>query len=72
MSYTETPLTYAIKKKNAEMVEFLIDHGANVNQLLNIHGYTYHPLTIAKNRKYSNPKIVKMLLQHGAIEYNND
>ena len=56
-----TYLTYAIYKKDAEAIEILIKHKADVNFAPSDSGY---PLNIAIKKKQ--PKIVKMLLAAGA------
>lgn len=57
-----TPLHYAVSLGNLELVEFLVEHGANINAK-DINGVT--PLHIAaKNGHFS---IVKFLVKHGAL-----
>ncbi len=58
----KTILHYAIKKRSAEMVEFLIDHGADVNSLTEYSGLT--PLHIAS--KQGSLEIVQLLIDEGA------
>lgn len=56
-----TPLTLAIEDENAEMVQFLLEHGANPNISGN---YLLEPMCIAVNQGLED--IVKLLLNHGA------
>ena len=57
-----TPLMYAIMDHNFNIVEFLVDHGADIN-LCNFKGQS--PLKIAY--KYDDEKIASYLLEKGAI-----
>ena len=57
-----TPLMYAIMNHNFDIVEFLVDHGADIN-LCNFKGQS--PLKIAY--KYDDEKIASYLLEKGAI-----
>ncbi|KAF8538791.1 putative ankyrin repeat protein, partial [Trichophaea hybrida] len=65
--YDQTPLSYAIKEKDAEWVKLLIKNGAHVNET-NRKGET--PLFFigqpGKDRKSSDPKIAEILLNAGA------
>ena len=60
-----TPLMYAIMDHNFDIVEFLVDHGADIN-LCNFKGQS--PLKIAY--KYDDEKIASYLLEKGAIDKN--
>jgi len=55
-------LFYAIKKDNEEMIKYLIENGANLNDV-NSFGDT--PFICAM--KFGNQKIIEYLLQHGAL-----
>ena len=57
-----TPLTLAIKTGNIEIINFLIDHGADINQMDRYSQNT--PLTTAIS--HANPDIVQLLIQAGA------
>jgi ankyrin repeat protein len=62
----ENSLTIAILHNNYEMVEFLIENGADVNQKLNA---AETPLSVA--RYYNADKqIIDLLLSHGATQNN--
>ena len=56
-----TPLIFAARENNIEVVNFLIEHGADVNAK-NVYGDT--PLSVAENGK--NIKIVEILTANGA------
>ncbi|MBP5262237.1 MAG: ankyrin repeat domain-containing protein [Clostridiales bacterium] len=61
-----TPLLYAVKCRSAEIVEFLIDNGADVNQA-NDCGFT--PLLMCVDNRYDDNdglEIVSMLIDEGA------
>jgi len=59
----DTPLFCAIKAKNVEMVNFLIEHGADVNYQMP-HGYS--ALSIASSvSSWGNEEIVELLLEKG-------
>ena len=58
-----TPLMYAIMDHNFDIVEFLVDHGADIN-LCNFKGQS--PLKIAY--KYDDEKIASYLLEKGATD----
>ena len=60
-----TPLMYAIMDHNFNIVEFLVNHGADIN-LCNFKGQS--PLKIAY--KYDDEKIASYLLEKGAIDKN--
>ena len=60
-----TPLMYAIMDHNFNIVEFLVNHGADIN-LCNFKGQS--PLKIAY--KYDDKKIASYLLEKGAIDKN--
>ena len=60
-----TPLMYAIMNHNFDIVEFLVDHGADIN-LCNFKGQS--PLKIAY--RYDDEKIASYLLEKGAIDNN--
>ena len=60
-----TPLLYASKWGNFEMVKLLVEHGANINTSA-VNGET--ALSIAKT---NNESTYNYLLEHGAIEQNN-
>ena len=60
-----TPLMYAIMDHNFDIVEFLVNHGADIN-LCNFKGQS--PLKIAY--KYDDEKIASYLLEKGAIDKN--
>jgi hypothetical protein len=57
-----TPLHYAAKSGNKDVVEFLLEHKAEVNAEDN---YGQTPLFLARNR---NPDIAALLRQHGGEE----
>ncbi|XP_008209294.1 alpha-latrocrustotoxin-Lt1a-like [Nasonia vitripennis] len=57
-----TPLHLAVRKKSTRMVEFLLDHGANVNPAFNVDDKT--PLYMAV--ELNCPIIVAILLERGA------
>jgi ankyrin repeat protein len=57
------PLHWAIITKNYDKVKILIEHGADVNIIEYVNGFT--PIHIAA-KFWGNGKAVKLLLQHGA------
>ena len=59
---TETPLTYAIKRDSIEMVQALLDNGANPNQLQPISEHS--PLMVATHHHH--PDVVELLLARHA------
>jgi len=62
-----TPLLYASKCGNFDMVKLLLEKGANINMQA-ANGDT--ALSIA--RKNNNEKILKFLTEHGAVEFGNN
>jgi ankyrin repeat protein len=61
-SYTDTPLTYAIKRDSIEMVAALLDLGANPNLVQPVSQFS--PLMVAA--KHNNPEAVELLLLKNA------
>jgi len=59
---TETLLTYAIKRDSFEMVQILLDHNANPNQLQPVSEHS--PLMVATHHHH--PEMVKLLLARHA------
>lgn len=59
-----TPLSQAAWADRAAAAEWLIAHGAKVNQMTHMDGYT--PLHWAASTEGSDARLVKLLLQHGA------
>jgi len=62
-----TPLLYASKWNNFEIVKLLVESGANIN-IQAVNGDT--ALSIA--RKNNNDKIYNYLMEHGAVEIGNN
>lgn len=61
-TYTDTPLTYAIKRDSIEMVAALLDHGASPNQAQPVSQFT--PLMVAA--KHKNVEAAELLIAHQA------
>lgn len=61
-AWNNTPLLFACRQKDTQLVRLLLDQGANVNKWDGFHIWDT-PLAACSS---SNPEIVKMLLQHGA------
>ena len=57
-----TPLSFAIIKKNKEIVRFLVEHGADVNAATDLNGMP--PLMIAA--ALNETEIMRILISHGA------
>ncbi len=70
--YKETPVFYAIGWTQIEILEKLIEYGADLN-VVNIDGHT--PLTAALIKRRPNATVIKMLIDNGAdvnFVVNND
>ena len=61
-TYLETPLAYAIRLDSIEMVNLLLENGANPNMAQPISSFT--PLMVAA--KHKKPEVLELLLSHGA------
>jgi len=61
----ETPLIFAINRKNIELVKILVENGADVNRK-NDYGEKMPPLYYTLSYDYKNIDIIKYLLHHGA------
>lgn len=59
-----TPLSQAAWADRTAAAHWLIEHGANVNQVSHMDGYT--PLHWAASTESSDARLVKLLLRHGA------
>lgn len=59
-----TPLSQAVWADRTAAARWLIEHGANVNQMTHMDGYT--PLHWAASTEKGDASLTKLLLQHGA------
>ncbi|ORX48360.1 ankyrin [Piromyces finnis] len=62
----ETPLMLAVKKKNANLVEYLLDHGADVNYINNKDESALSKLLSSGRISKKLIECLKVLIEHGA------
>jgi len=70
-----TPLSLVCENGNEKMIKYLIDHGTDINVKLNVYKYKNYVASVLSTtnllnvaRESCDESIVKLLIEHGAIE----